>query len=207
MRSNSVRQLRAQVPGHHLDPGERIGALPGLGLDAGEQEFRRQRAGALRKEGVDSGGVGIELAARVRVQGLQRGLCHVAHAQGAQELVRVQGRGSERLGQPSGADAPVHFHLPQAILRMNETEREVRVRDAAGVDVGHAIAVAHDVHRRLETGQRDVSVELRQRLAQPDVSCSGGEHDDQGERQKCTAYCFHWGNSRSSGLIAANSLT
>ena len=112
--------VRAQVPGHHFDPGDGVCALPGFGLDPGEQKFRRQGAGALREKCIDPGRVGIELTARLCVQCLQRSLRDAAYAQGTQELVGIQARRTQRLGQASAADAPVHFHLPQPILGVDE---------------------------------------------------------------------------------------
>ena len=195
LREAQAQQLRApvctQVPGHHLGPGDGIGALPGLGSNPGEQELRRQGARALREKGVDSGRIGIELTACVCAQAFQRGLGHAAHAQGAQELVCVQGRRSQGLGQASAGNAPVHFHLPQAVLRVSETKREIRVRRAGCVNVRHAVAVAHDFHRRLDAGQRERTFELRQGLAQPDVARRCASRTQQKQHKNYANYGFH----------------
>lgn len=57
--------------------------------------------------------------------------------------------------------------------------------------MGHAVAVAHDFHRRPEAGQSESTVELRQRLAQPGIARTGGEGDEEGKRHKYASYYFH----------------
>ena len=57
------RVVRAEVPRHHLDPHEHVGAGPRLGLEAQQRELRRQPAAVMRRdERVDAGDVGVDLA-------------------------------------------------------------------------------------------------------------------------------------------------
>ena len=53
------------------------------------------------------------------------------------------------------------------------------------------MAVAHDLHRRLEAGQGEGALKLRQRLAQPGIARSGGKRDKKGKHQKYANYYFH----------------
>jgi hypothetical protein len=69
---------------------------------------------------------------------------------------------AEHLGEPAGAGAPVHLHLPQAVLRVHEAEREVRITLGAGEDVRDAVAVAQDFDRRLEPRNAQRAFDPRQ---------------------------------------------
>ena len=84
-------------------------------------------------------------------------------AQRSEELVRVERRRAEDLGQPPRRDAPVHLHLPQAVLRMRVTEPERGVLLARGDDVRDAVRVALDAHRLLQ--QRHANRAFVRRLA------------------------------------------
>ena len=57
---------------------------------------------------------------------------------------------------------------------VHEAERELRVALRGGKDVRHAVGIAQDLHRRVDSGDRDFALEMGQRLAQINVS----EEDD-----------------------------
>ena len=62
--------------------------------------------------------------------------------QGAQELVRLDRGVAQHLGQPARADAALHLHLPQAVLRMDIAQRKEGVVIGFPGDVRHAVVVA-----------------------------------------------------------------
>ena len=163
-----VAPVAAQVPGHHLDPADRVDGRPGLGPHAGEPELRRQhRIGG--EEGVDAGGVGLEQPHRFAVQHAQVRLRRAAHAERAQEPVGLQPARADDFGQAAGGHAPAHFHLPEAVLRVHEAEREARILQAGREDVRNAVAVAQDLDRAAEAGEADLALGLRQGLPQVEV--------------------------------------
>jgi hypothetical protein len=168
-----VAPVAAEVPGHHLQPRDRIDCAPWLGAYPQQEEFGRQHR-ARREQCIHAGGVGIErctgVAVEVRVIRLRR----AAQAQRAHEAVGFKAASAEHLGQATGADAPVHLELPQAVLRVHEAEREVRVALRSGKDVRHAVGVAQDLDRGADPRDRNFALELRQRLPKINVS----EEDD-----------------------------
>jgi hypothetical protein len=160
-----VAPVAAQVPGHHFQPGERVDRLPAFKIQADKKKLRRQdRPHA--EEGVDARGIGVELVSRVLVEMREICLRRAPHAHGTQKAVGFQAAAAQRLGQAPGPDAPVNLHLPEAVLRMHEAERELRIALRLGEDVRHAEAVAQDLHRRAEAGELDLALPGGQRLAQ-----------------------------------------
>ena len=96
-----------------------------------------------------------------------------AEADRAQESILRNRRLAEDFGQPAVADAPLKFHLPEAILRVHVTEPVKRVGLGFRNDVGDRVGVAHDLDRRGDPGDRDVAARDRQRLAQVNVVAAG----------------------------------
>ena len=68
---------------------------------------------------------------------------------------------------PAGADAALEFHLPEAILGVDEAHRECRIIDGFGVDMRYSMIIADNLHVAFEAGQLDVAIELGQRAARP----------------------------------------
>jgi len=67
----------------------------------------------------------------------------------AQKLVGIERRLTQHFGQAAGGNATIHFHLPQAILRVRVTQREDRIALGSGNDARDAVPVAVDAHRLL----------------------------------------------------------
>ncbi|MEJ0044964.1 MAG: hypothetical protein WDN04_01530 [Rhodospirillales bacterium] len=68
-------------------------------------------------------------------------------AQRAQETVGVQRRRAEHFRQPAGGDVPVHFHLPQTVLRMHKPQGEIGVVQGLGIYMRMAL-----LSRMISTG-------------------------------------------------------
>ena len=80
---------------------------------------------------------------------LQCGLGMVVQAQHAQEPIDAQGCLAKNFRQPAGADAAVHFHLPEPVLGVREAQGESGIGFAIGIDVGYAVTVPYDFDRGL----------------------------------------------------------
>ena len=104
---------------------------------------------------------------------------HAPQAERAHEAVRLERIRAEDLGEAPRADAPVHLHLPEPVLGVDEAEREVRVLERGGVDVRDAVAVAQHLDGRAEAGERDLAARHRQRLAQINVETGRGNNENQ----------------------------
>ena len=77
-------------------------------------------------------------------------------------------------------------HLPEPVLRGDEALRDQQVVEAGGTDVGHSLGIALDRDRRGESGDGEVAVQLRQRVAHGLVGPEArGEEGGQREDQRC----------------------
>jgi hypothetical protein len=95
---------------------------------------------------------------------------HAAQTQRAHEAVGIEGARPEHLGEPARADAPIHLHLPQPVLGVDEAQGEMRVLERGGVDMRDAVAVAQHLDLSAQAGELDLAFGLRQRLPQVEVS-------------------------------------
>ena len=82
---------------------------------------------------------------------------------GADEPVALQGRLAEQLRQPAGRRVPPDVHLVEALLGVHETLGAHQVGGRVGVDLRDAVRVADHRHLRVETGEPDLAVDLRER--------------------------------------------
>ena len=83
--------------------------------------------------------------------------------QHSQQAVGAEGGRAEHFGEASGANAPVHLHLPHPILGVHEAEREQGVLLAPGHDVRNAVFVPDHLDRRGKPGESEFAVDLRER--------------------------------------------
>ena len=84
-------------------------------------------------------------------------------AERAQEPVSVERSTPQHFGQTPGSDAPVHFELPQPILRMHEAKRELRVGFGFRKDVRDAVRIAQHFGFGAQARHLDRASDLRQR--------------------------------------------
>ncbi len=147
-----VLHVAAQVPGHGLEPGDGVDRVPGLGLVVVlEREGRvldgQRLALVVLQVGVDPVGVRLQVFLGGRRQlGVVLLLRDLPPAHGAQEGVGLHLLGAEHLREPSGRHVAADVHLPEAVLRLDEALGAEEVLGAVGVDLGNAVAVAHDLH-------------------------------------------------------------
>ena len=79
-----------------------------------------------------------------------RALRRAAEADRTQEAVAFDELLAQDLGEPSGADPPLEFHLPESVLRVDVSEAEERVGRRGRADRRHAAGVALDLDARGE---------------------------------------------------------
>src|SRR5579859_473021 len=119
--------VAAQVPSHHLGPLNGIGNLPGFGFETKDGELDGKVVHMLLDRGVDAARVGFEDALAVRGQRFEGRSCRAMHSQAARKAVGFEGDFAEDLAQPTGADATVEFHLPEAFPGMNIALRVIEI--------------------------------------------------------------------------------
>ena len=162
-----VAPIVAELPGHQPAPDQRVGRAPILRPIAQQGELRRQHA-RLVEEGVDPGAVSVGDRLQLRRQGPELRFRQVVEAERAHHGIGRHGRRADDLGQPPGAEPARQVHLQQAILGMDETEREIGVVLGGSADGDDAVAIAPDLDRAGQAGDLEGAADLRQRLAQPD---------------------------------------
>ena len=157
-RSSIVVAVAREVPRHDQRPADRVNRGPrfggwlraSAGTPAGSGPLRVAR-NALTPPAyasADRAALGVEV-------GMDAFGC-AADADRSEELVGVERCRAENLGNPPRRNAPVHLHLPQAVLRMRITKSERGVLLARGNDVRNSVRVAFDADRLLHAGTRIV---------------------------------------------------
>ena len=95
--------------------------------------------------------------------------CEVClHAKRAQEGIRLHLALTEHFRKCAGTDMPPGIHLPEAILRMDESLREEQVMQCAGVDVRNAHGIPVHLDLSVDALYVQLTIDLRERL--------GGDH-------------------------------
>ena len=179
------RVILAEVPRHHLDPGEHVRPAPWLRLESQHRELQRELAPVVgRYERVDAGDVGVDVGPGLRRQRVPGRSRRTARADRSKESIRRQRGRAEHFRQPALADAALELHLPQTILGVRVAESEERVEPARGEDVCHRVPVADDVHGARDAGYGDRSLELGKRRAKEDVSGRARQQDQDEEDAK-----------------------
>ena len=133
--------------------------------------------------GVHAVGVGVVVRAGGLVERLDLLLGDRPPAERAQEPVRFERGLAEDLGEAPGRRAPVHLHLPQAVLRVQEAERVDRVLEARGADVRNAVGVAHDLHGLLQAGEANFAHFPGERPLQVEIRARKCQHSEDHQRQ------------------------
>ena len=149
-----VTPVAAEVPGHHFQPRDRIDCASWLG-----------RTLSKRNSGAVPGRCGEMRSRRRRRHRALHG-CRRRGARGdspcaarRRPSVRMK-RSVSSAPRPSTSDrrpAPMRRFIssyPQPVLRVHEAERELRVVLRGGKDVRHAVGIAQDLHRRVDSGDR-----------------------------------------------------
>ncbi len=175
-----VVHVAAQVPGHRLEPGQRVDRRPVLGgvVEPAEPQqgvLRGDLAGAVLGEvGVDAVGVRLERLPGPRLEQCQLTLGHPAPAHRPDHLVGVEGLLAEQLGEPAGRHVAAQVHLEEALLRLDVALRHHQVVQGVGVELRHAVLVADHLDRTGQARHLELAGRLRQRTT---------DHRDPGHRQ------------------------
>ena len=189
-----VVEVGAEVPGHRLQPGDRVGRRPPFGLVAGVlQAEHRVLEGELAalvggQVGVDAVGVGLVVAERDRVEQLDLLLGDRPPAEGADEAVGADLALAEQLGEPPARHVPAEVHLPETVLGVHVPLRHEQVRRRLRDDLRDPGVVAVDGGVGFEPRKRDLTGERREGAhegpdAQPGCDQDEAEHDpEQGEK-------------------------
>ena len=99
-------------------------------------------------------------------------------AERTHEPIDRQGVGPDQFREPARADPTLQLHLPQAILGMDEAQREHRIVGALRDNPGNAEIVAGDHNFRFDPGKPQGAVGGRQRRGQPYIAATGRHNDD-----------------------------
>ena len=180
-----VVHVRAQVPRHRLEPGQRVDRCPRFGPvveSAGPQErvLHRDLRGAVCVEvDIDPVGVRLECGAGGRLDQCQLLLRDPAPAHRPDGLVGVQGLLPEQFREPSGRDVAADVHLVEAVLRVHVALGNHQVGSGVGVDLRDAIGVAKHLHRAGQARDRDLAGRLRQRPSDQYHREGGHGHHEQ----------------------------
>ena len=162
-------QMRGQLQRHQLHDRQRVGGRPCGDLVGKEEKLRRPPAtGAavdLGNPRIHPGRIGRQRRRGLRVLHLDRALGEGVDVQPPQQLVNLGGAGAENLGQAALRGASQHGHLPEPVLRMNESQRIEGVRLGSGKDMRHIVVVAHDIDLLGDSGQGEILVIIGQRAA------------------------------------------
>src|SRR5262245_16006564 len=113
-------------------------------------------------ERVHAGTVRIDLFARVLRQTIPSRTRRAAESDGAQKSILRNCGLSKYLREPPVADAPLEFHLPEAVLSMHVAKTKKRIRFARCKDVRDRVGIAHDVDRSGKAADSQVAAHLWQ---------------------------------------------
>ena len=179
-----VGVVASQVPRHRLEPRDGVDGGPLLDLVARHLEAQHgilQRHVARVAHGgdvvVDTVRVGVEVLPRLRRQGRQLLLGDVAPTKGADDLVGLDPRRADELGEPAGRDVAAEVHLEEAVLRGDEALGPEEVVRGVGIDLGHTLLVPDHPDLGAETVELDLARDLWPRLTH-DPRPGDDEHAD-----------------------------
>ena len=177
--------VAAQVPGHRLEPRQRVGRHPvGRAVVAAAEVEQRVLERDLRRVvlgevGVDTLGVGLERVAGLRLQERQLLLGHAPPTHRPHQHVGVECRLPEQLGEPAGRRVAAHVHLVEPLLRVHVALGPHQVVGGVGVDLGDPVGVAEHLDFPVEPRQLEGPAGRRQRAAH-----HHGSHREPGQQRQ-----------------------
>jgi hypothetical protein len=132
----------------------------GRGVKPAKLEFQRVVVGMAFDVGIHAFEVPRQKITRLRRQQLGMALGIAAQAQQADLPVAGQAAWAHRFGQAPGGDGAIALDLEQPALRDDEALRANQVRRVGCKDVRDAVLVAVHTHRRAQTRQCQLAVDL-----------------------------------------------
>ena len=154
----------------------------------------RQAAGSCRRARYSKGGaaergearvhprgVGGEQVPLVRRQGLDGASRDEPEPQDARLAVHLERGPAEERRELAGGAPPEEVHLEEALLRVQEAGGARHVEAAPPAHDRHAERVALDAHRRAETGDRPLALELREARPEPGLEVGAAAARGEGD--------------------------
>ena len=187
-------EVRAQVPGHHLEPGQRVDGGPRLrfvvqALQVEQGVLQRQvPRTAVGQVGVHAARVRVEVAPARRRQQRKLRFGDPPPAQRPDVGVGLDLRRAIELREPSRGEVPPEVHLVEAVLRVHEALGGEQVLGGVRIDLGHAVRVPQHLDVAAQPSDVHPAVDLGKGLAHGSDGDAGqrtgGQHqDDHGEDQ------------------------
>jgi hypothetical protein len=99
--------------------------------------------------------------------------------QGSNEDVGAKGPLSENFRQAPLAGAPLQFHLPQPVLGVDETQRDVEIIGGLGENMRNGLAIPHHFDGFRKRGDDERARGRRHRVAQQAVARPGGQSQEE----------------------------
>ena len=108
-----------------------------------QREAHLESSHVAEDPGIDAFCIGVERRARSRRQSLYRAAGEFMQTKRADELVVIQRGNAENFRKPPLASTAQKLHLPQTILRMQETEGKIGVVAAFCENMRHRVLSHH----------------------------------------------------------------
>src|SRR5260370_15171220 len=78
--------------------------------------------------------------------------------QAATEAVSFECNGAKYFGEPSRSYATVQFHLPEAVLSMHITLRQIKVIFRIFINIGDAVAISDNFNRLVQSTEMHCTI-------------------------------------------------
>ena len=105
----------------------------------------------------------------------------------AEHPVKGESSFSENFGEPPLTSATDDVHLPEPVLRMNESEADHQIVLAGCLDVGNPKCISRNIDSEFKSGKHDGTAHLWKRLVElvpeEEKTCDSddGEHEGQSD--------------------------
>ena len=180
---------------HH---GQHVARLPGLGNVSQDVELGRQALAGQKI--IHAPAVVLQQSLGLGFQGPETLVDPGVGLQVFLPDIQVQGTGPEYLGQPSARRPALAIHLEKPVLGVDETDGEEQVAAQLGLDRGHAMRIAVDLHRLDHEARAQDPLPHGNGGLEKEIADHGGQQQ-QGKQAK--AYGLHDFHGSPEGIIIA----
>jgi hypothetical protein len=146
-------------------------------------------------ERVDTLGVVGQYPLRFRMEILYDEPGGMRKIERAEEAVEGNGRRTEDFRQSPLPRASQHIHLPEPVLRVNVTGSEHEIVLVGCAKVRHAVAVAHDIDRLVQSNDAKCPLDLRERfldeMAEEEKSSDEADNEKETQSGDCGGRPWH----------------
>ncbi len=174
---------QVQLPGHQPPDQQAVGGSPGFRVVPQQVELHGVFSLRPGQKGVHAGRIGLQYPSGFPGEGPGNSFGGPAEPHNAEHPVKGDRLRAEQLRKTAGRDPPLHIHLPQTILRMDETLSERHVLLRGRNDRRNAVFIPKDLDRRAEAP--DVPGALGNRERGPDLipdEQHSGDHEKEDNR-------------------------